>query len=457
MRKMHLTENLLLKTYDTWTVFVEELRRIFHDPGIIMIFFVACLAYPVLYKCIYWKNNITDVPVAVVDMSCSPESRRFIYEWNACPEVKVAYNCANMEDAEHLLRSRKVHGIMYFPPDYAAILHGGLETAHISLYCDMSSFLFMKNVYLSANKVLLDKMYTIQIDRYRAMNMDENLSWAIVQSAPYEENTLFCPSNGYGDFLVPAVLVMIIHQTLLFGIAMLSGTACEENEAVFILPKRRRRYSILRILFGRSAAYFVVYLALASYALIFIPYVFDLPHIGQVGDILRFMIPFLLSTIFFSIALGSIQKERETGMVTMLFTSLIFLFLSGVSWPAVSLPPVWRYLGWLLPSTWGINGYLHIQSMGATLATTAREYHALWILTAVYFAVCCIIFLIGSRKHAQRAKAGLLDNDYDEKVIAEMMRQREQEMAKALGMRIEHLFKTAKEQITAPREQDRTN
>lgn len=398
MKRYRFAAYLRTRLLDSWYVFALELRRIFRDPGVMLIFFVAGLLYPVLYNLIYMKNVIQEVPVAVVDMSCSPESRDFIFRWDATQEVSVVYSCTSMEEAQHLMREQKVHGILYFPPDYAAILHSGLQTARLSLYCDMSSFLYMKNVYLSANMVTLDKMNQIQVDRYEAMNINHEMSWALVQSAPYKDVSLFNPTAGYGTFLVPAMLILILHQTLFFGIAMLCGTAREDNSEVYILPGRRRRYSIFRILLGRAAAYFVLYMFISAVDLILIPRLFGLPHVGRNADILLFIVPFLLSTIFFSLFFASFQKERETGMVTCLFTSLIFMFISGISWPRENMSAIWRFIGDLIPSTWGMHGFVHINSMGATLHTTLHEYSMLWVLTAVYFVLCVGIYAYQSRR-----------------------------------------------------------
>jgi ABC-2 type transport system permease protein len=383
---------LLTRLVDTWRVFVLELRRIFRDSGVMLIFFVAGLAYPVIYNLIYIRNVVENVEVAVVDMSSSPASREFVYRFDAAPEVTVTHTCATLEEAQALLKAQRVHGIIYIPSDYESVLMSGMETAHISLYCDMSSFLYMKNVLTAASMLMLDYMNHIQIDRYEAMNIGGETGWALVQSVPFRAVSLFNPTGGYCAFLVPPILVLIVHQTLFFGINMLQGTAREENKEVFILPGRRRRASVFRLLIGRGAAYFVIYMAIASFALILVPILFGLPHLAMVGDLLRFMVPLLLSTIYFSIFFASFQKERETGMVTMLFTSLIFFFASGISWPWESMNPFWKYLGYLLPSTWGMHGYVHLQTMGATLETTAREYRMLWVLTAVYFGACALLY-----------------------------------------------------------------
>ncbi len=377
----------------TW-VFANELKRIFTDAGVMVIFIVATVAYPILYSCIYWKDNVENIPVAAVDMSCSPESRNFLHRWNACPDVRIDYSCASMEEAERLLRDQKVHGIIYFPSDFAKAINSGMETAKISLYCDMSSFLYMKGIYLSCNKVMLESMNKIQIDRYEAMGMDEEFAWSLVQEAPYTETALFCPSGGYASFLIPAVLMLILHQTLFFGICMLGGTAREENRELFRLPGARRGSSVLRIVLGRGAAYFVIYMALGVYALLLVPRLFGLPHIGNPIDIILFYVPYLLATIFFSMLVSTVIRNRESGIVLLISTSLIFLFIAGVSWPQQMLPKPWLWLSYAFPYTWGVHGFLHINSMGATLDGTAREYIALWGLAATYFAATCVMLAV---------------------------------------------------------------
>lgn len=394
-----------LKVKEAGWVFAYEMKRIFSDPGVLVIFILATVAYPILYNCIYWKDTIENVPVAVVDMSHSPESRDFLHKWGACPDVKLEYFCTSMQEAERLMRDQKVHGIIYFPSDYATAINSGLEQAHISLYCDMSSFLYMKAVYLSCNQVMLESMRNIQIDRYQAMGYDSEFAWSLVQDAPYTETALFCPTGGYAAFLIPAVLMLILHQTLLFGICMLGGTAREENNELYILPGRRRSVSVLRIILGRSAAYFVLYMALGALTLIGVPRWFGLPHIGDPMDVLRFLVPYLLAVIYFSMCVSVFTRNRETGMVMLISSTLIFLFIAGVSWPQQMLPKAWLYLSYIFPYTWGVHGFLHINSMGATLAGTGREYYALWILAAAYFLIACILlWILGRREMRLRAR-----------------------------------------------------
>ena len=389
-------------------VFPHELKRIFTDPGVVVIFIVATLVYPLLYKAIYWNEQITDVPVAVVDLSQSAESRTFLHHWNASPDIRLTHTCNSIAEAEQLLREQKVPGIVYFPRDFASQLADPLGQAHISLYCDMSSFLYMKAIYLSCNQVMLESMRNIQIDRYESMGYGREFSWALVQDAPYTETALYNPTGGYGSFLIPAVLVLILHQTLLFGICMLAGTARDDDKVLYRVLGKGRVAGVLRLILGRAAAYFTIYYALAAILLGLLPRLFDIPHIGDIGDILRFIVPYILACIFFSMTVSVFIRNRESGLVLLISTSLIFLFMAGISWPKEMMPAAWRYLSYFIPYTWGAHGFIHINSMGATLWSTRNEYISLWILSGGYFlATCVITYFAGIRKEKEQTEAVL--------------------------------------------------
>ena len=403
-----------LKFKESGWMFAYEMKRIFNNSGVLVIFFLGSLAYPFLYKAMYWNEQINDIPVAVVDMSCSPESREFLHKWAAAPDVKIAYTCASMAEAERLLRDQKVHGIIYFPKDYATQLADPLGQAHISLYCDMSSFLYMKGLYMSCNLVMLETMQNVQIDRYEQMGLDKEFAWQLVQEAPYATNALFSPTGGYGSFLIPAILVMILHQTLFFGICMLAGAIREEKSELYRIPGRKRGYSAFRTLIGRGGAYFVIYYGLAAILLGFLPRLFDIPHIGAIEDILRFNVPFILAVVFFALCVGFFMRNQEASIVLLISTSLIFLFIAGISWPKELVPDGWRYLSYLIPYTWASHGFIHINSMGATLWDVRTEYMALWILAGAYFLLAVLMFVIaGYRQDLEDSRLeALLEAEY---------------------------------------------
>ena len=48
---------------------VKEMKLIFKDGGVLLIFFVAGLVYPLLYNVVYLNGVLEDTPIAVVDQA----------------------------------------------------------------------------------------------------------------------------------------------------------------------------------------------------------------------------------------------------------------------------------------------------------------------------------------------------------------------------------------------------
>ena len=95
------------------------------------------------------------------------------------------------------------------------------------------------------------------------------------------------------------------------------------------------------------------------------------------------------------------MTSRESPMLVFVFTSVILLFISGVSWPEAAIPSYWKVVGVLFASTPGIQGFIRINTAGASLHEVAHEYRVLWIQAGVYFILSCIIYryqIIRSRK-----------------------------------------------------------
>ena len=68
------------------SVTLEEYRRLLKDSGVMLIFLIATLVYPLLYGVIYLNETIHDMAIAVVDHSNSVHSRDLIRAIDATPD-----------------------------------------------------------------------------------------------------------------------------------------------------------------------------------------------------------------------------------------------------------------------------------------------------------------------------------------------------------------------------------
>ena len=375
--------------HDLCYIWCEEMKLTWKDEGVLIFFIIVPLLYPLLYSWIYTNEVVREVPVAVVDMSHSHLSRNFIRLFDASPDTKVAYHCNNLEEARDLVGHQQVYGVIYFPADFQTNINR-LEQSNVSVFCDMSFMLYYKNIFQTATAVAGKLNENIQIER--AGNKTDREDEITTKPLDYADVPMFNTTGGYGNFIIPGVLVVILQQTLLLGIGLSSGTGREKNRFKYLVPVSRHNNGTFRIVLGKSICYLMIYSVVASYLTLIVPRMFDFVSMLHPWDLFRFMLPYTLACIFFSMTLTGAIRHREDIMLMVVFTSIPFLFMSGVSWPQSAIPMFWQYAADLVPSTFGVRGFVRMNTMGARLEDVMPEYHALWIQTGVYFLITCIVY-----------------------------------------------------------------
>ena len=399
MKNLTFKRRVIEGIHDLFYIWKREFRTTFRDQGVLIFFVLVPLVYPLIYAFIYTNETIREVPAVVVDNARTSLSREYLRRADASAEMNIVAYCFDMEEAKRMLKERKAYGIIYIPTHFSEDLARGKQT-QVSLFCDMSGLLYYKALLTANTNVSLAMNAEIKMER--AGNTTDRQDEITAYPIEYEDIALFNPANGFAAFLIPAVLILIIQQTLLLGIGLSAGTAREQNRFKDLVPINRHYNGTLRIVMGKGLSYFLVYSLVAVYTLCVVPYLFSLNQIAIPGVLTMFTLPYLAACIFFAMTASIAIRNRETCMLVFVFTSVPLLFLSGISWPGSAMPAFWKYFSYLFPSTFGINGYVRINSMGATLNEVSFEYQALWIQTGIYFITTCLVYrwqILKSRKH----------------------------------------------------------
>lgn len=365
------------------TVVRNECSSIFTDAGVMLVLIFALLIYATLYSLAYGNQVLRDVPIGVIDQSKTAASRQLIDTFNAGPNVYVAYKPTSMEEAKRLFFDRDIYGIAYIPSDYQEKLLGG-QMATVSLYVDASYFLMYRQTFQELVAGIGSTGAMVEFQRLIAKGANIPQATATTQPVIYQTTNLFNPYLGYGSFVMPAIIIVIIQQTMLIGIGMIGGTWREFNLYKKLIPPGRWRMSTLPVVAGKTFVYAAIYAVTVFYVLGLHYRLFHYPMNGATSTIIAFIIPYLLSCIALGIALSTLFRYREQSIMLLLWTSIPVLMLSGASLPPEAMPQ-WMYaVGQLLPSSSGVEGFIRIQSMGASFDEVLPEIRTLWILTLIY-------------------------------------------------------------------------
>ena len=380
---------IIQSTHDACYIWLQELKQVFRDEGVLIFFIIVPLVYPLLYSWIYNNEVVRDVPVVVVDQSHSALSRQFIRQCDATPDVRIAYYADDLDEAKMLVARQVVKGVYLIPSDFDLNVQR-MQQATVSIYCDMSLMLAYKAIYMTAQSVCTAMGSKIQA-RYGGhfTSREEEIS---NKPLDFDDVPVFNPSGGYGSFILPGVLMLILQQTLVLGIGLSAGTARERNRYGDLIPLTHHYQGMMRIITGKAMCYFMVYAVMGAWLTLAVPRLFGFPQLAPWNVLLGIMLPYLLACIFFGMTVSCLVRYRENVMLLVVFLSLPLLFLTGVSWPQSAISGVWQGVSWLFPSTFGVRAYVRTNSMGATLSDVMWEYRCLWIQAGVYFCLCSMVY-----------------------------------------------------------------
>ncbi len=386
---------------DMFYIIRKELYGIFTDIGVVFIFFIATLVYPLAVCFIYNKEALRDAPIAVVDNSHSSLSRKYIRMIDATPEIKVEYECISMLEAENLQKHGKVHGIINIPKTFSKDINTGKQT-HVNIFADVSSFFWYRNISVATSYV--SRTMGIEIEAKGLIAKGSTYDDAVrgVRKFIPQETVLYNP-GGYPSFITPIVLIILIQQTIFMGIGMMAGKTTERSKWRDLTPNNVHYRGLFRIIFGRALAVFLIYIPISIYLLIIIPHLFNLPTLmSSPLELFWFIIPFLLASILLGMTISTMFYHRENAIPIYIFMSIPILLLSGFSWPREAMPEFWKAFSFIFPSTLASNGFIRMNTMGASLFEISTEHFILWVQVAIYLVTTFFTYRYRLTRKARR-------------------------------------------------------
>lgn len=359
--------------------FAATWRAILADKAVLMVLFVGGLVYSFFYPLPYANEVVEQVPVAIVDQDHSGLSRQIARFVAASPAVRVQAVTADLDAAQDLLWRNQIAGVLHIPSGLQAQVLAGRRT---------EVGVMGNGVYLMRSRAALNGMAQavgtvsagIELKRLGAATPSAEQARALRAPLGLNAVALFNVREGYGAYLVPAVAVLLIQQTLLMGAALLMGTWIEDEQRTH-LPHTLRTY------LGMWLALATVPFLNGLYYFGFVFWWQGYPRGGNLPGMLLFNALYAGTLAAVAMWLGTWFRTRERSMQLLICTAMPMLFLSGVSWPVEAMPPALQWLRWALPSTAGIQGFIALNQLGASLAEVRTEALVLLTLGAIAFGL----------------------------------------------------------------------
>ncbi len=380
-----------------------ELMLVFRDQGVVIFFLVLNALYPVLYALIYNPEVVRDERVVVVDDNRTAMSRDLVRRMDATQEVAIAGYAANMQEAQEAMHRKACYGILYIPRDFAQSVGRG-EQGHVSLYCDMSVMMRYKAMFTALTGVTQamggEKMAAV-------VEPVISMSGAVVENRQVPVGN---PAMGIASAVLLFILPLVLQQSMILGIAMLHGGSIERRRRNGGRDPLAVEASPGATIVGKMMCHQIIYVIPVIYVLHYVPLMFGFPQYGNLLHIICLAVPFIVGVSFMGQTLSAVVNERESVFLLFVFSSVVFVFLVGVSWPRYLMSRLWYVVGDCVPSTWMANGYVLMQTNGATLYQVQHHYWMLWLQLPVMFILAYVVERFINRRRYRSWIAASEDN-----------------------------------------------
>lgn len=265
--------------------------------AVLLVLMGGIFMYGLLYNYMYAPNIVTDVPVAVVDNSHSELSRNFIRWLDATPQAEIYDQAIDYHEAKEWMKEGKVQGILYLPHDFEERVFRGDE-AVFSLYATTDAFLYFEALQGASSRVMLAINDKYRSDGAVFLPPQGLLAVAMAKPINVVGTALYNYTEGYGSYLIPAVMMIIIFQTLLMVIGMLTGDEHANRGIRAYTPFGYGWGVAIRLVTGKTFVYCALYAVFSFFLLGLLPYFFSIPNIGNGFYIILLLIPYLMATSF---------------------------------------------------------------------------------------------------------------------------------------------------------------
>ena len=403
-----MTEKLKHSRFFLWCIQVlrvcgRELLLVFRDEGVVIFFLLLNAVYPVLYALIYNPEVVRNERVVVVDDNRTHTSRELVRRLDATQEIAIAGYAANMQEAQEAMHRKDCYGILYVPRDFGqSVKHG--EQAHVLLYCDISVMMRYKAMFTALSNV------TQAMGNERMVAVVEpvvNMGGSIVENRQVPVGN---PAMGIASAVLLFILPLVLQQSMILGIAMLHGGSIERRRRNGGRDPMAIEASPGATIVGKMMCHQIIYVLPVIYVLHYVPLMFGFPQYGNLLHIICLAVPFVIAVSFMGQTLSAVVNERESVFLLFVFSSVVFVFLTGVSWPRYLMSRLWWLVGDCVPGTWMVNGYVLMQTNGSTLYQVQHPYWMLWIQVPVMFILAYLVERYVNRRRYRSWIAASEDN-----------------------------------------------
>lgn len=360
----------------------QEILNIITDANVMLVMFGGLLLYAMLYPQPYLNKLPLQQSVVVVDHDQTPTSRRLIRFANATPQVRIADQADSISQARELLLDGQVRGMLIIPRYFERDLALSRSPV-VGLAGDANFFLIYSTIVEGLARVVMTTGAVARVGELLVAGVP--LGFAVKDWSPIHLNDrpLFNVGMGYLGYVIPAIFVLILQQTLLLASGLV-GTRSKARSGLSFA-------SAGSLLGARFVAMFIIYFVFAQFYMGVCFEYYEISKNADVLDLYLMIAAFLGASVALGMLLGLLLPGSEWAPPVVMVSSLPMAFTAGFIWPIELLPEPVLWISQWFPSTHAIQGFLKLNQMGAEFSQVLNHWWSLWALAVFFFLMSLVV------------------------------------------------------------------
>jgi ABC-2 type transport system permease protein len=358
-----------------WQVAQREWRWLFQDRvALLLIFGVPLFAFVVLTT-VFSHPVIRGLGVTVVDEDRSDASRALVEYVAASPSLHIVDRGGTLSTAVKDIRSGKAISAIFIPPDFERDLKAERRPQVVGFY--NQQFLTAAGIASSGLSDALSAAASVAAPAKRAAP-----AAASIGTMTGETIALVNPQKNYAQFLLRALLPMIIHVVITLAAGYSVGSEFRRRDARAWLESAGGNPVIA--LAGKLAPLFVIFFVMMLAEALFLEGVMQIPFRGDIPLMVGAGSLLIIAHLSLGALLQLLTGELATGLgLAGLFVSPAFGY-AGVGFPTVGMNAFAQGWSAILPLRWYMSVLLGQAARGLPVSESAFSFTVLAGLTVLY-------------------------------------------------------------------------
>lgn len=376
-----------------------EFKLFFNNKVLLMLFLGAPVLYGVLVGHVYQQGKVTQMPIIVVDEDHSPLSSSFIDMLSDNESIEVARVLPSLFDSKDIAMQYEATTIVHIPKGFASGVQQG-RLPEMTVFVDGANTLTSNTAMMAVNVCASTLKAGIQIQAQMKRGVPAKV--AAQQYEPFK--TTFVKQNirsgNYLYFMLPGVLITVLQQVLLLGLALSFSSEFEGNTFPELVKKIANPVGLILVkilpYMLMSVGILLLYWGFGQY--------YRMPLHADFGRFVLCTVVFLLAVCFIGVLVSILLPSQLKSTEVLMVIATPAFILSGFTWPS-SLMPEWvQAIANVIPST----HYLRIFRM--MFIQHAENYHtdkaliALTTIMVISFILATVVLWLKIRKIKKQEK-----------------------------------------------------